>query len=468
MRLRSERVREMVFAGVLVLALVMGVLLDAVASDVSEPNGTVAPDETISARAVFCPPSSGQGDTRAQIALGSMSERPAMVAIEPLRPTRTEIAPSRGAVLIYDDPRAADVVGYGGAVGAGSVTTSREPVPGVGAAQCSATASTTWYFAAGSASLASQERILIYNPFPDEAVVGMTFYTPTGQETKTTFQEVPVPARSWRSVDINKAIRVRGVVGVALDARRGRVVAWRELFSKPEELPPGVQASLGATTAARRWFFPDGAIGPGAAERISVLNPNDSEARVNIRLATSRSTIQPRRLLEVPVPRQSAISLSLEEFVKPPKELTSVSATLTSLNEVDVVAERTVWYSTGDISGVASETGSQQTSERWLLPPAAIEPSTDAVAIMNPTSRRAQVDISFLRTEDAPVAPGELQNLVLGPGSRVKLPVGSYTEGRPMLARVVASEPVVAERFAYSNRESDVASVMGLPLRQLP
>ncbi|MDQ4026708.1 MAG: hypothetical protein M3214_01465, partial [Actinomycetota bacterium] len=241
-----------------------------------------------------------------------------------------------------------------------------------------------------------------------------------------------------------------------------------ELFSRPEELPPGVQTSLGATSGGRRWFFPEGAIGPGAAERISVLNPSDQEASVSVSLATSESTVQPRRLLELAVPRRSAISLPLEEFVQPPKELISISATVTSLNEVDVVAERTVWYSTHDISGVASETGAREASDRWLLPPAAIEPSTDAVAIMNPSSRRAEIDVSFLRAEEEPLVPQELQGLVLRPGSRVKLPVGDFTAGRPMIARVAASEPVVTERFSYSDGDSDVASVMGLPVTQLP
>jgi hypothetical protein len=467
MRLTSDRIKDVVFAGVLVAGLLLGLLIDAGADD----SGVDVPARrgaVFAARAVFCPPSSGQGSTVAQLAVGSIGDRATSVGIEPLRSSRIEINPARGAIFEHDDPRAADVVGYGGAIGAGAVTASGEPVSGIGATQCSTTASTDWYFAAGSASLSSQERILIYNPFPDEAVARMTFYTPTGQETKTTFQDVPVPARAWRSVDINEAIRVRGVVAVALRATRGRVVAWRELFSRPEELPPGVQTSLGATSGGRRWFFPEGAIGPGAAERISVLNPSDQEASVSITLATSQSTIQPRRLLEIAVPRRSAISLPLEEFVQPPKEFTSISATVTSLNEVEVVAERTVWYSTDDISGVASESGAQEASDQWLLPPAAIEPSTDAVAIMNPSSTRAEIDISFLRTEEEPLAPEELQGLVLRPGSRVKLPVGAYTGARPMIARVAASEPVVTERFSYSDGDSDVASVMGLPIRQSP
>jgi hypothetical protein len=468
MKLTSDRFKEAAFAGVVVVGIAGGLLIDAVAGDVPGQTPELERRPAFSARAVFCPPSSGQGAAVAQVAVGSLSDAPTSVGIEPVRADRIDVAPGRAAIFDHDDPRALDVVGYGGPVAAGAVTASREPVTGLGAAPCSAVASTDWYFAAGSASLSSQQRILIYNPFPDEAVVRMTFYTPAGPESKTTFQEVPVPARAWRQVDINKAIRVRGVVAVALHATRGRVVAWRELFARPEELPPGVQTSLGATAGARRWFFPEGAIGPGAAERIAILNVGDREATVSISLATLERVIQPRRLLEVAIPPRSAMSLPLEEYVSPPKDLTSISATVASLNDVDVVAERTVWYSTDEISGVASETGARAAAQQWLLPPAAIEPTTDAVTLMNSGSRRAEIDISFFRGEDEPLTPEELRGLVLRPGSRVKVPVGDYTAGRPMVARITASEPVVAERFSYSEGHSDISSVIGLQVRPSP
>ncbi|MDQ4027780.1 MAG: hypothetical protein M3214_07000, partial [Actinomycetota bacterium] len=74
MRLTSDRIRDGVFAGVIVAGLLLGLFIDAGADD----SGVDVPARrgaVFSARAVFCPPSSGQGSTAAQVAVGSIGDR---------------------------------------------------------------------------------------------------------------------------------------------------------------------------------------------------------------------------------------------------------------------------------------------------------------------------------------------------------------------------------------------------------
>ena len=461
----NERLRAPAFAGAVGVLLAVGVLVDMATVGVSSPTPARARRGGLAARAVFCPPTSGeQATTRASaVATGGATS----VMVDSGDGTADlDSRRSLGVNKESNDP--VELVAYGGPIAAGGVVATGEPVGGTGALLCAAVASPRWYFAAGSASLGSDERILLYNPFPDEAVVRVNFFTPEGRELRTTFEEVPVPARSWESVEINEAIRVTTAVSVAVSASRGRVVAWRELFAKPEELPSGLQASVGAYAPATEWYFPDGAIGPGADERISLFNPTGQQAEVSIALSTAQETIQGRRLMEIPVPRRSTLSVSLEDSLREPNVLTGVSAIVTSLNDVNIVAERTVWYSTGDVTGVASEIGARGPETRWVLPPAAVKPTTDAVTVMNPGAEAVRVAVEFLRTNDAPIVPGDLQEIRLRPGARVKLPVGDFTAGRSIPAIVTATGPVVAERFSYSNAGSDVGSVIGIPLRQSP
>jgi hypothetical protein len=460
----NERLREPAFAGAIALMLAVGVLVDVATGGVSAPARQLPGPGALSARAVFCPPTSGEQATARASVVATGRET---VMVDTGAETR-DLNPDRSLGVNRDSNEPLEILGYGRPVVAGVAVSTGGSAEGAGALLCSGVASPQWYFAAGSASLASDERILLYNPFPDEAVVRVNFFTPEGRELRTTFEEVPVPARSWESVEINEAIRVTTAVAVAVNASRGRVVAWRELFAKPEQLPSGLQATVGAPASAPEWYFPDGAIGPGADERIALFNPTGRQAEVAITLSTTQETIQGRRLMEIAVPRRSTLQVSLEEKLRLPAELTGVSATVISLNGVDIVAERTVWYSTGEVRGVASEVGARRPALRWALPPAAVSPTTDAVTVMNPGAEPVTVAIEFLRTNDAPIAPGDLQEIHLRPGSRVKLPVGEYTAGRSVPALVTASGPVIAERFSYSNQDSDAGSLIGIPLRQWP
>lgn len=458
----NERLREPAFALAIALLLAVGLLIDVAVGDVEARSQRPVPTSDLAARAIFCPPTTG---ARPESRISVVSGLPSAVQVQS-GAGMADLSPDRSLALNSDSPEPAELVAFGGQVAAGAAVQTGGRVEGSGAALCSAVASPTWFFAAGSASLGADERILLYNPFPDEAVVRVNFFTPEGRELRTTFEEVPVPARSWESVAINDAIRVTTTVAVVVHASRGRVVAWRQLFANPEGLPWGLQSTVGAPATATEWYFPDGGIGPGVDERIALLNPTGRQAEVAITLSTAEETIQARRLMEIAVPRRSSLSVQLEEELNTPAEQTGVSATVTSLDGVGIVAERTVWYDTGDITGVASEIGARSPTTRWALPPASVAPSTDAVTVMNPGAEPVSVAIEFLRTNDDPIAPGDLQQIQLRPGARIKLAVGEYTDGRSVPALLTASGPVVAERFSYSNRSSDVGSLMGVPLRQ--
>jgi hypothetical protein len=464
----NERLREPAFAGALALMFLIGVLFDLFGDAVEPAPPSRSVRGELPARATFCPASSGGGaTTRAAVIATDPTPAPAKVT-SGSGTEALDLAPDRALGFEAKQDKGLELAGYGAPISAGAMISTKGPVQGSGALLCSANASSRWFFAAGSASLGSDERIILYNPFPDEAVVRLTFFTTEGIEERATFEEIPVPARSLVAAHINEGIRTQLKVAVSAIASRGRVIAWRELYADPEQLPSGLQASAGAVATSLEWYFPEGAIGPGVEEQIALLNPSGREAEVSIRLSGMEKTIPARRLMEIPVPRRSLVSVSLEEELQAPKDLTGVSATVTSINGVGIVAERTVWYSTNEITGVASETGVRRPSTAWALPPAAIQPTTDSVTLMNPGAEPVTASIVFLRRDDEPITPADLDGIRLRAGSRIKIPVGEFTDGRSVPAIVTASGPIVVERFSYSSAVDDVASVMGIPIRQLP
>ena len=473
----SERMREGTFAIVVLVVLALGLAFDALSSDVEQSEPAAFKGDLVHSRAVFCAPSSaerGEVDIVAAETSGSRAVRigvesavPAAAEAQPTQEPPAQVAAGNHIVAPSEGNEATDVIGFDAPIGAGSVLSATEPLEGGAAAQCSPDAAENWLFAAGSTTLDADERILLYNPFPDEAVVRLGFYTPEGLETKTSLSDVAVPAGSWRSVPINEVIRTEPSVAVDIKADRGRVVAWREMFSNPKEGPSGVQLTLGARSVATRWYFPDGAVGEGSSERISILNPSRRQAVVEITLATSEETIQPPDLREIAIPGRSSASFPLAEARTGIREATAVSATVRATNGVGIVAERTMRYSTESV-GTTAELGAPKAAQDWLLSPASLSPTTDAIVLYNPGVRGARARIVMFDVEGEPLRLGQLQNVQVPAGRRVRLSLEELTENRPVTALVSANGPIVAERFSYSSRDGDPGAVMGLPLTQTP
>jgi hypothetical protein len=458
----SEHSREFAFAVVGLAFIAGGIAFDALASGIDTPP-RARPEGGITARAAFCPPTSADAGSIVRVSAAAGSDGDVAVGVDPVATEPAELAAGTSMVTRIPEGGASEVVGYGHPVDAGGLVSATGPVRGAAAAACSSMAASEWFFAAGSAALESDQRILLYNPFPDEAVVRLNLYTPKGLETRTSLQDVPVPARSWEEIALNEAIRVRGTVAARLVAKRGRVVAWREMFTKAGDRPRSHQLTLGVPELRKTWYFADGAIGPGVDEAIGLMNPTGREAMVSVRVSTSRETLQPQKLLEFPVPRRSAVALALEDFVKEPEEFTGASVTVTSVNGVGVAAERIVYYSTDGVSGGAAEAGATVPHDAWLLPAATAAPDDDAIALMNPTSRPVTVDLTILGA-DAPRTPGSLQGIEIAPGSRLKIQVQDHNRGRAVAVMAVGSGPFVAERYAYSPGDDDVAVVGGIPV----
>ncbi|MDQ3958529.1 MAG: DUF5719 family protein [Actinomycetota bacterium] len=429
---------------------------------------TTSPHRLFSARAVFCPAALEKPLGLLTLFAASSTGEDVTVGAEPGAEERTELAGDR--ILQHKPPGAgaSDLVGYGGPVSGSAVTSVDEPVGGVGAAACSRTASTRWFFPEGNNTLTHDERLVVYNPFPDEAVVRVTLFTPGGEKARAGLSDVAVPSESAVTVDIKDFIVEQKILGALVTTVRGRVVAWRISIAEPEEKPSGLQFTLGATSARDIWYFPEGAVGAGYHERLSILNPGVDEAMVEISLTTAGGTVPAAGLTELPVPGRSTIAVTLDESMLSRRDRASggggVSVTVRSVNSVPVVAERTVFYATEDLDGVASEIGAPTVSEEWLLAPPTTRPETDAVVVLNPGSQTAEVSLALLRTGGDPQSPDRLRGLAVEPGARMRIPVGELTRGRAVAVLVSSTAPVVAERFSYSRGAGDVASLMGVPV----
>jgi hypothetical protein len=459
----TERVREATLALVAVALLAGAAALDlgsGAAREASAPEAT-AP---FVGRALFCSALVDDEDASGRVTVSSGLER-ASIAVEPAPAKPPDEGARVWAGPIGTRPQALE--GRGAPAYAGlSLQLSSPKERGSAAARCSPEASSDWYFAAGTTAIGHDERLLLHNPFPEEAVVRITLFTGLSDIVKSSLSDVAVPAGGTEEVRLNQFVVPRSLLGVEVSAVRGRVVAWKSVISRPREGARGLSFSLGATEPASRWFFPHGLLGPGVEETISVLNPSDGELTVTVSLAAKDRAAQPAGLMDASVPPRSARRLTLgsETLAGSPKKLVGVSATVASTNGVEFVAEREVSYGRDLGEGVTAELGAATPARSWLLTPPVAVSEDDAIAILNPTAGDGRVDV-VLRSERGIRRPSSLRGLKIGAGLRLEVPLSRWTSsGPPVVALVSSNVALVAERYAHSRRVPDWADIQGFPL----
>jgi len=449
--------------GLVVVAAAIGLAFDATGDGVSAPASDIrAPSGVFQSRAAFCPPPFAERLGRQTVAIAADPGAPAVVQLQPQQSASAELR-DRALSMQRVDTRPVDAVAYGAVLHATALISMDRPATGAAAARCPRVSSQRWYFPAGSVALGYDQRIMIRNPFPDEAVVSVTFYTPTGLVAKANLREVAVPAGEARVIKLNDFILGQRVLGTAVTAQRGRIIAWGAMFAEPENRPHGVYLSLGATAASREWYFPEGAVGGGLEEVLTLLNPHQRESVVTVSLATTGGGISPPKLVEVRIPPEAIKTISLPSVLGPrDQDLGGVGAIVKSTNGVGVVAERTVWYASGR-TGVASTLGAQAPATQWLVPPAAVATTEDSVVVLNPGNTKAVVRVELWRQQGSSLKP-DWARLTIKPGGRGRLFVTNATGGQPVALLVTSDQPVVAERVSTSGN-GDVAGVMGDPTR---
>jgi Family of unknown function (DUF5719) len=451
--------KELRLVAAIAAVAVLGLLVQASGDPVAAPRPEARQSGGFVERSVFCPPAPSAEATVSAVA-ASNGDTEMTVAYEPSGATKE--VPKGTSVVEQADGEGLTVVGFGAPVSAGATGAFTAPAEGSSGSSCAVTTSETWYFPFGTSDLGYSERILLYNPFPDEAVAQVIFADTAGERAKAGLDDIAIPAGSSTEIEINEFVGTQPFVSTRVEAVRGRFAAWRVIFHKPENGPRGVSMTLGAPVASDTWYFAEGVLGAGGGQAMGIINPTDEEALVNVSLVTGNKVIAPPKdLLEIKVARQTAETVRFDAIPGlSEKTLSHASAIVSTSNGVDIVVERKMAAETGELEGVSTEVGSSVIARSWMVPPPVPDAQTDTVSILNPTSKKATVSI-LLRTREGTKSPKELSSIEVPPGLRRQVPLGAYSGG-PAVALVSSDQPIVAERSGRS--VADIGDVLGMPV----
>ncbi len=378
--------------------------------------------------------------------------RTAPVAVAPQSVTRVALrdvisAPYAAALVDLDEGRAvAELVVHGPA--------DSDATP------CSSRASSRWFFADGATAKDASLVMSLFNPFPEDAIVDLSFSTDQGRASPAAFRPIVVPAGTLVVREIGEHVRRRNAISTALSARAGRVVA-AQTQTRTAPGKAGTSVALGSPMLGSVWHFPAGLIADGVAEHFAVFNPGATEATVLFQVTLDEGVAED---FERSVPANGRLDVVLNEEVGVPRGV-GHSATVRSLDGRPVVVSRTLEMSSPSPQPGRTDTlGARRAASRWLFAAGgASDVSDESVVVVNPGARAATVSIEGLAGEKL-TGVESLRSIAVGAGRRVVIRIRDHVKQDPLPLLVTSSAPVVAERVLNLSSPPGVWASVGVPL----
>lgn len=330
---------------------------------------------------------------------------------------------------------------------------------GFSTAPCASAASDRWYLAEGSTAREDSMRLAIFNPFPEDAIVDLAFSTDQGRAVPSDFTGLVVKGGRLLIVKVEDHVRRRTNVSTTAVARSGRIVVDR--LQLRGGAAKGISLALAAPSPDTRWFFPEGLVSAGLTERYHLYNPTADEAEVSIELNLDEGAAEP---FDLTIPPRGRVTVDASAEERVPRDV-GHAATVVSLNDVPVVAERSVVaIAPAARIGIADTLGARRTARSWVLASGGATDTLDeVVVVMNPGTTDAVVSLRGLVGGQL-LDVETLQDLPLPAGRRLALRLTDHIKREDLPLLVQSSVPVVVERGLYGVSGPGIALSSGIPL----
>jgi hypothetical protein len=370
-------------------------------------------------------------------------------------------AAAHGATII--EPFAANVAVQSTTSGNGVLAT----------APCATQPASDWEFANGNTNPGTEDWIVLFNPFGDDAIVNVSLMTDVGFARPDTLQSMTVPRRSRVVIPVHNFARYHSVVATSITANTGRIVAQQTLIFTQNGQPNGVTRTLGAVTPVLQSVFASGVSGTASSNDVRVLgisDPTDADGQVYVQITpvNRRIVVQP---VTISVPRHSVITVQLGDCprrgrvtcIPMPNQL-PYSVLVHATRNVGFVAQDLTRIDQAKSSGANAIFGTSDGARTWVFGGVPAGASAASLDLRDLSATTATVSVTLV-ANGTTVSPAALQHVAVTPGNRTTLPLtGAAGFAGPGTAIVVRSDqPVAAERSL--SRADESSSDVAIPAR---
>lgn len=324
---------------------------------------------------------------------------------------------------------------------------------------CARQAAGNWYFSAGTTTLGSEDWLALFNPFPDDAIVDVTFLTQDGLQAPQQAQAIVVPRRSRLSVPLHTLEPEQGQLGVHVHARIGRIVAEESQFSDGSNGPAGLATALGSTAAAPSWQFPTGVADAGVAASLQLANFTGSPTKATVSITLDNNAALPNTA--VLVPSLGVASVNPITGVPPG---TGFAISVRAPRRAPVVAELVqAWAAPAPTPGIAMTFGATTAAKRWAFATGRLDSSGDAqVAARDVSGRPVSVELLAFTAGD-PNSPRSAPAQALSSGKRAVFALTAAGVDPDQVTVVQADHPIVAGRVVLAPGPAMSIGIPALP-----
>lgn len=362
---------------------------------------------------------------------------------------------------ILDAPFAGALVELSGGTGVVEHTVSGNF--GVAAAPCATSPSSTWYLAAGDTTRGARDLVVLFNPFPDDAVADLTFATTEGFRAPQQYANLVVPGQRVLVLDIGAVVTRVPEAAATITTRTGRLVVDRIQSYDGTDGPAGADLTPAAPRPAPVWTFPAGLVAEGVSESVTVYNPTERRAEVDVELTVDPAADLVVEPIELSIAPESyaEVVINDEERVPPDVEHSIVVRTQ---NDVPVVAER--WTRTtepAERAGLSTTLGSPLVATTWYFAAGAADAGSALLTVVNPSPATAAVlDVETLAGGQRS-AVDNLTGLEVPAGGRLVVDVGAAPDQPEAALVVTATVAVVVERRLDAADATGTSRTIGIP-----
>lgn len=298
-----------------------------------------------------------------------------------------------------------------------------------------------FYFAEGSTRPGFEEWLILFNPSETErAMVQVEMYEEGGARGEATLVVPPMGRITKRVNDLtssNGDVSLEVASEVPLFAERSQYFTYGGSIY-------GSHTRAGISSPHNEWYFAEGTTRSLFESYLTVFNPCRYATLVKLRLPVADGDVREEIITLDSLQRKT---LHLNEYLD-----SDVDYSIHLQSLLPVVAERSTYFQSHNVSGGYCSSGATSPAQYWLFPEGSTALGTSEwLALFNPGKAQQEVNVQYMLRGQEPVTRGYL----LPPEGRVTIDVGAEVgQNNEVSIEIKAPRGVVAERSIYFSRAS--------------